>query len=51
MAFPPDDSWFRKLLEEQKRLEKFFNPIPESLIQHQRLLDSINLPVLRINPS
>ena len=42
MAFSPDDSWFRKLLEEQKRLEELINPFPETIMQHQRLLDTIN---------
>jgi len=51
MAFPPDDSWLRKLLEEQKRLEKFFNPISESLMQHQRLLDSLNFPAMEYQRS
>jgi hypothetical protein len=46
MVFPPDDSWFRKVLEEQRRLEKLLNPFPETTIQHQRLLDSIHLPAL-----
>lgn len=51
MAFPPDDSWFRKLLEEQKRFEKFLNPIPESILQHQNFLDSINSPALEYQKS
>ena len=51
MAFPPDDSWFRKLLEEQERLEKLLNPIPESILQHQKLLDSINFSALEYQRS
>jgi len=51
MAFPHDDSWFRKLFEEQKRLDKLFNPIPESVIQHQRLLDSINFKAMEYQRS
>ena len=51
MALPPDDSWFRKLLEEQRRLEKLINPFPEKILQHQRLLDSINLPAMEYQRS
>ena len=51
MAFPPDDSWFRKLIEEQRRLEKLLNPFPETIMQHQRLLDSINLPAMEYQRS
>lgn len=46
MAFPPDDSWFRKILEEQRRLDKLLNPFLETIMQHQRLMDSINLPAV-----
>jgi hypothetical protein len=51
MAFPPDDSWFRKILEEQRRVEKLLNPFPETIMQHQRLLDSINLPAMEYQKS
>ena len=51
MAFPPDDSWFRKILEEQRRLEKLINPFPETIMQHQRLLDSIKLPEMEYQRS
>ena len=51
MALPPDDSWFRKLLEEQRRLEKLINPFPETILQHQRLLDSMNLPAMEYQRS
>lgn len=46
MVFPPDDSWFRKLIEEQKRLEKLINPIPESILQYQKLMDSMSYSAL-----
>lgn len=51
MALPPDDSWFRKLLEEQKQLETLLNPIPESILQYQKLLDSINVPAMEYQRS
>lgn len=43
MAFPPDDQWFRKLIEQQKQFEKLFDPIPESIKQQQKLIDNLNL--------
>lgn len=51
MVFPPDDGWFRKFLEEQRRMEKLLNPFSETIMQHQRLLDSINLPALEYQRS
>ncbi len=46
MTLFPDDSWFRKFLDEQRRLEKLLNPFSETIMQHQRLLDSMKLSTL-----
>jgi len=43
MAFPPDDRWFRILIEQQRQIEKLFGPISETIKQHQKLIDSVNL--------
>lgn len=43
MAFPPDDRWFRKLIAQQRQFEKLFNPISETIKQHQKLFDSVKL--------
>lgn len=42
MAFPPDDSWIKKLIEQQRQIEKLFGSIPETIKQHQKLIDSAN---------
>jgi hypothetical protein len=42
MAFPPDDQWFWKLIEQQKQFEKLFDPIPEWIKQQQKLIDNLN---------
>ncbi len=41
MVFPPDNNWFRKFLEDQRRIEKLLNPFSGITWQHQSLLDSI----------
>lgn len=46
MAYPPDDIWLRKFLEEQRRIDKLLNPYSETIMHHQRILDSINIPTL-----
>ncbi len=46
MAFPPNEKWFQKIIEDQKRIEKILNPIPDSLLQYQKLLDSVNFSAL-----
>jgi hypothetical protein len=51
MVTPPDDSWFRKLLEEQRRIDKILNPYSETIMRHQRILDSMNIPTLEYQRS
>ena len=51
MVFPPDDSWIRKFLEEQRRIEKLLNPARDIIMQHQSLLDSIKSPSLEYQRS
>jgi len=40
--FPPDDSWFRKFLEEQQRIEKLLNPAYDIMLKQQNLLNQID---------
>ena len=42
MAFPPDDTWIKKLIEQQRQIEKLFGSIPETIKQHQKVIDSAN---------
>jgi len=44
MSFPPDDLWFRRLIEQQKQFEKLNSPYTEMMKQQQRLIDSVNFP-------
>jgi len=51
MAYPPDDIWFRKFLEDQRRIDKLLNPYSETILQYQKILDSINIPTLEYQRS
>jgi len=51
MVFPPDDTWFQKFLEEQRRIEKLLNPSSDIIRQHQSLLDNINFSSLEYQRS
>lgn len=46
MAFPTDDQWLRILIEQQRQIEKLFDPLSETIKQHQKLIDSINLSAI-----
>jgi len=46
MAFPPDDNWFRKIRDVQRRLDMLLNPFRTTIMQHQKLLGSIKLPAI-----
>ena len=51
MAFPPDDHWFQKFIEQQRQVEKLFGPISERIKQHQNLFESIKLPTFEYQNS
>ncbi|HEA70079.1 hypothetical protein LCGC14_2289190 [marine sediment metagenome] len=51
MVSPPDDTWFRKFFAEQRRIDKLLNPYSETIMRHQRILDSINIPALEYQRS
>ena len=46
MTLPPNDHWLRKLIEQQRQIEKLLNPIPESTKIYQKVIDSTKLSVL-----
>jgi hypothetical protein len=46
MTLPPNDHWFRRLIEQQRQIEKLLNPISESMNVYQRIIDSTKLPAL-----
>ena len=46
MAFPPDDSWFRRIIEEQRQLEKLLNPFPNEMFQNRSFLKDMHSPLL-----
>lgn len=42
MVLLPDYNWFRKLIEQQKQIEKLLSPISERIKQHQKITDIVN---------
>ena len=46
MTFHPNDHWFRRLIEQQRQIEKLFEPISESMKEYQKIIDSAKFPAL-----